>query len=290
MTHFEYLIANDNDYRWGLVTTTVGMQEIKPGAIYPIKKHPDTYMFSTNKDRILQDFVFLYIREGCGWFASAHCKKTKVKAGNLCLIFPNEWHSYAPDKETGWAEAWIGCKGTIPQQWIDNNFFAIQNPILNIGINYQLLDYFNKAYEVARQQPPAYQQILSGYVNMICSTVYSSCKGMPYKCSSIIKTINNAKNYMHDNLCKDISMEDVAMHVGMGYSKFRKIFKQITGLSPNQYFIEMKLERSKVMLLNEDISCKEIAFHLGFDSPPYFTKVFRNRIGVTPQKFRQQHF
>ena len=49
------------------------------------------------------------------------------------------------------------------------------------------------------------------------------------------------------------------------------VFKQITGLSPNQYFIEMKMEKSKLMLLGEDMSCKEIAFQLGFDSPPYDT-------------------
>ncbi len=290
MTHFEYLIANDNDYRWGLVTTTVGRQDVKPGASYPVNKHPDSYRFSSNKDRILQEFVFLYISKGSGWFASSHCRKTRIKAGDVCLIFPNERHSYAPDTETGWTEYWIGCKGTIPQLWIDNRFFDIQSPILNIGISNRLMDFYEKAYEVAQQQPPAYQQMLSGYVNMICSTVYSACKGNPFRCSSIISTINKAKNFMHDNICNDIAMEDVAMHVGMGYSKFRKVFKQITGLSPNQYFIEIKLEKSKIMLLNGDISCKEMAFQLGFDSPSYFTKVFKNRIGVTPQEFRQQYF
>lgn len=289
MIYFEYLIANDRDYRWGLVTTAVGVQEIGPGAVYPVREHPDAYMFSTKKDRILQEFVFLYIYEGSGWFASAHCKKTRVKAGDMCLIFPNEWHSYAPDKETGWAEAWIGCKGTIPQQWIDNGFFTPDNAVLNIGMNNQLLDYFNRAYEVARQQSPAYQQMLAGYVGMISSTVYSACRGLPYKCSPVIKNINRAKRFMHDNICENISMEEVARYVGIGYSKFRKDFKQITGLSPNQYFIEMKLERSKTMLLNEEISCKEVAFSLGFDSPPYFTKVFRSHTGLTPQEFRNRH-
>lgn len=290
MIHFEYLIANDRDYQWGLVTTTVGVQEIEPGATYPVNEHPDAYMFSTKKDRILQEFVFLYIYEGSGWFTSSHCDKTKVVAGDVCLIFPNERHSYAPDKDTGWAEAWIGCKGVIPQQWIDKDFFTAQKPILNIGINDRLLDYFNKAYEVAKQQPPAYQQVLAGYVSLISSTVYSARMELPYKCSPVIKKINRAKNYMHDNICENITMEAVARHVGIGYSKFRKDFKQITGLSPNQYFIEMKLEKSKAMLLNEEMSCKEIAFHLGFDSPPYFTKVFRNHTGVTPQEFRQKHF
>lgn len=290
MNHFEYLIANDNDYRWGLVTTTVGQQEVKPGAPYPVSRHPDSYRFSSNKDRILEEFVFLYISNGSGWFESAHCKKTKVQSGDVCLIFPNERHRYAPDNETGWTEMWIGCKGTIPQLWIDNNFFERQSPILHIGINNPLMDYFERAYEVAHQQLPAYQQMLAGYVNMICSTVYSAYKGNSFRCSSIISMVNKAKNFMQDNICNDISMEDVSCFVGMGYSKFRKVFKQITGLSPNQYYIEIKMEKSKHMLLGEDLSCKEVAFQLGFDSPSYFTKMFRNRTGLTPQEYRQQYF
>lgn len=289
MEHFEYLIANDRDCRWGLVTTTVGVQEIEPGAAYPVSKHPAAYMFSTKKDRILQELVFLYIYEGSGWFASAHCGKTRIKAGDMCMIFPGEWHSYGPDEKTGWSEAWIGCKGTVPQIWIDNGFFVPEKPVLSIGINNRLLDYFNSTYEVARLQPAAHQQLLAGYVNMISSMVCSASMGMMYRCSHVLKNINIAKRFLYDNICGNISMEDVARHVGVGYSKFRKDFKQITGLSPNQYFIEMKLERSKNLLLNEEMSCKEVAYSLGFDSQTYFTRVFRSHTGLTPQEFRDRH-
>ena len=83
---------------------------------------------------------------------------------------------------------------------------------------------------------------------MISSMVCSASMGMMSKCSHVLKNVNIAKRFLYDNISENISMEDVARHVGVGYSKFRKAFKQITGLSPNQYFIEMKLERSKTML------------------------------------------
>ena len=290
MVHYEYLIANERDSLWGMVTTTVGVQEIGPGVDYPVSTHPDAYMFTARKDRTLQEFVFLYIYEGRGWFASAHCRKTVVKAGDVCLIFPDEWHSYAPDKETGWSEAWIGCKGSVPQGWVDNGFFVPEKPVLSIGTDNRLLDYFYRAYEVASLQPAAYQQLLAGYVNMIGSVVFSSCRGMSYRCSPLMKNVNKAKRFLYDNICGKVSMEEVARHVGVGYSKFRKDFKKITGLSPNRYFIEMKLERSKTMLLGGETSCKEVAFCLGFDSTAYFTKVFRSHTGMTPQEFRRRHF
>ena len=81
-------------------------------------------------------------------------------------------------------------------------------------------------------------------------------------------------------------MEDVAAQIGMGYSKFRKVFKEYTGFAPAQYFMRLKMERAKDYLLNTDLSCKEITFRLGFDSASYFNKMFRLYEGITPIQFR----
>ena len=58
--------------------------------------------------------------------------------------------------------------------------------------------------------------------------------------------------------------------------------------SPTQYFLNLKLEKAKDYLSNTHLSCKEIAFRLGFDSTAYFNKMFRQRNNITPQEFRGQ--
>ena len=81
-------------------------------------------------------------------------------------------------------------------------------------------------------------------------------------------------------------MEDIAAQAGMGYSKFRKQFKEYTGFSPAQYFLRLKMERAKDYLLNTTLSCKEISFRLGFDSASYFNKMFRLYQKQTPTEYR----
>ena len=43
----------------------------------------------------------------------------------MFLLFPGEWHTYTPDKETGWNEYWIGFDGKIMENWEKNGFFSL---------------------------------------------------------------------------------------------------------------------------------------------------------------------
>jgi len=103
-------------------------------------------------------------------------------------------------------------------------------------------------------------------VFLVVSSIYAYSKQAPYRDSPDAKFIHLAQKYMREHTSENLSMEDVAKNVGMGYSKFRKMFRNYTGFSPNQYFLKLKLEESKDLLLNTNLSSKEIAYQLGFDS------------------------
>ena len=98
--------------------------------------------------------------------------------------------------------------------------------------------------------------------------------------------VSHAIRYMRQHISSNIRMEEVAEQAGMGYSKFRKVFKDCTGFAPAQYFLRLKMERAKDYLQGTDFSCKEITYRLGFDSASHFNKMFRLYEGVTPTQFR----
>ena len=282
----KYLIAQESDYRWGAVTSTVGIQETPAGKPYPYGEHPKEYIFTVDKGRVLHDFHILYLIKGRGWVTTAHCPKTQLRAGDAVIIFPDEWHSYAPDVETGWTEAWIDFTGDFADRIIKQQFFDIKNPVLRVGISNTICNAFEKAYDAAQAELPGHQQQLAGFVVLIVSSLYAKNKQRVYKDNPDIGYINLARKYMRENLSNTILMEDVAKEVGLGYTKFRKIFRNYTGFSPNQYFLNLKLEKAKDYLSNTRLSSKEIAFRLGFDSTSYFNKMFRLHHGISPLEFR----
>ena len=286
MATIKYLLTQKADHHWGIITNTVGLQDVNPGSSYPVGDHPEGHLFSTEMGRVLRETQIVYISKGSGWFISAHHPRTKLQAGDAVVLYPGEWHNYAPDPATGWSEAWIGFSGIYADKLLNKFFPDKSHPTHHIGVTGSLLDIFEKAYDVAEKQLPAYQQELMGYVGLIITTVYARSQQLPYLGNPDMNNINLAIRYMRQHLDANIRMEDVAAVVGMGYSKFRKVFKDYTGFAPAQYFLHLKMERAKDYLLNTDFSCKEITYRLGFDSASHFNKMFRLYEGVTPAQFR----
>ena len=103
--HIKYLLANEQDNRWGVVVTTTGYQIIEPQTSYPPSNHPVRYLFSVEKGRLLNEYQLIYISRGDGQFVSASHKETSFEGGGkFILLFPGEWHSYRPSPKTGWHE------------------------------------------------------------------------------------------------------------------------------------------------------------------------------------------
>lgn len=286
MATIKYLFANESGSQWRIITKTVGMQDVEVGSTYPIGDHPEDYLFSPERGRVLHEPQILYIIKGGGWFKSAHQERTELHAGDAIILYPHEWHSYAPDPATGWSEAWIGFTGDNAERIVNDFFPDKSHPIHRVGVYDALCVAYETAYEIAEKQLPAYQQQLAGYVTLILTTIYARSRQQPYLDNPDTNSINLAMKHMRQNLNRNLRMEDIAAYSVMGYSKFRKIFKDYTGLSPAQYFFQLKMERAKDYLLNTKLSCKEISFRLGFESASYFNKMFRHYLKQSPMEYR----
>jgi transcriptional regulator GlxA family with amidase domain len=65
------------------------------------------------------------------------------------------------------------------------------------------------------------------------------------------------------------------------------MFCQYTSLAPAQYFLQLKLNKAKDLLVSTSLPVKEIAIMTGFDSQFYFSKFFKRRMGMSPQQLRE---
>jgi len=84
----------------------------------------------------------------------------------------------------------------------------------------------------------------------------------------------------------EVDFQALADSVAMSYDNFRRRFKNQTGTSPNQYLLHVKIERAKELLLFTDTEVKDIAPQVGFADPSYFSRVFKEKAGVSPHRYR----
>ena len=76
-----------------------------------------------------------------------------------------------------------------------------------------------------------------------------------------------------------------ALHISPIY--LSEVLRTHTGQNAQQYLHAVLLEKAKQLLLGTSLSIRQVAFHLGYDSPSYLGRLFKLKLGLTPAKFRQ---
>lgn len=287
--HIKYLISNEKDKFWGLTVSTVGHQHINPKETYPPAYHPSDYLFSTQKGRILDEYVLLYITNGSGFFSSTTKEKVKIGTGNMLLLSPGEWHNYEPNAQVGWDEYWIGFNGSHMDDRVKNGFIDSKKEIFNIGPSVEVVQLYKAAISTAIEQKIGYQQVLAGIATLLLGITYSRDKYLLFDEAKPIQLINKAKMIMFENSHEDIKPEDIAQKICMSYSWFRHNFKDYTGLSPHQYLQELRVQKGKELLVTTSLTCKEIAHTVGYENPEHFGNIFKKKTGISPIKYRESY-
>lgn len=287
MQKSKYLLANDRDSLWGLTVSTVGYEDIKPFDPYPTKGHADGYYFTIERGRTLNEYQLLYNPEGEGFFESSHCPKTQLKAGDMILLFPGEWHNYHPKEDAGWKSYWIGFKGKNMDDRVKAGFLTPEKPIYHVGYSSLIESLYKSAYEAAVEEAAYAQQVMAGLVNHLIGLMYSLERNIELnKNSAQVDMVNKARFRIREALESELSIQQIAEELSVSYSNFRKLFKEYTGLSPATYQQELRLLRAKELLSTTNLSIKEIAYRLNFESPDYFSAKFKAKMGCKPSDIR----
>ncbi len=283
----KYLVASNQSLQWGLTVSTVGYEEIAPGDPYPTRGHADGYYFDVEKGRELNEYQLLYITEGEGVFHSTHQREVHIKEGDLFLLFPGEWHSYHPLPGQGWKSYWIGFRGKNMDDRVAAGFLSVNKPIYHVGFSGEIVRLYKSAYDTAIAEEAYSQQLLAGIVNHLIGMMYSLERNIELnKNKGHVDMVNRARLRIREALESPLTIQEIAEELGVSYSNFRKLFKEYTGLSPATYQQDLKLQRAKELLSTTDMSIKEIAYQLNFDSPDYFSAKFKIKTGRKPSEMR----
>ncbi len=279
----KYLILSELDHQWGFIVNDTGYTIIPKDTEYPPKGHPGSHMFSWKTGRMLNEYHFVLISKGEGIFESKSAGKRKINEGDAFLLFPGEWHRYKPLKETGWTEHWVGFAGEIADLIVKEYFFKKENPVANKFDNQLVTKLFKTVHQLIEEEPFGFQRTASGICIQLMAEFCNTQHGLGLKHES---PISRAKHIMNGKIDEEIDFEVLAKNLAISYSKFRSDFKRQTGLPPLQYFLLLKIEKAKGLLIHTDISSKQIAYDLGFESDFYFCRLFKKKMGLTPKEFR----
>ena len=104
------------------------------------------------------------------------------------------------------------------------------------------------------------------------------------------KHINACKEYIYAHVKDRITIEDLANELGVSASYLSRLFKKETGVSVSVYIRRQKIDVAKNLLRFSDYSMIEFANRLSFSSQSHFIQQFREVVGMTPKKYRDEYY
>lgn len=101
--------------------------------------------------------------------------------------------------------------------------------------------------------------------------------------------INKVLRYINVNISDEkLNVEHLASELFLSRSKLYRKIKALTGDTANEFIRKVKLEKAKQIIENSQLTMSEICYQVGFSSPSYFTKCFKDHFGVLPTEIRNQ--
>lgn len=186
--------------------------------------------------------------------------------------------------------------GTMGYYWAHFTGSYVENIVKNAGIE------FNKVYSIGEHSSPK-----RAFANLFQEFIMREL-GFEDSCAALISRLivelgryaaagttqntpmksrlTQSLSYIHGNYTSDIKVGDLAEMEHLSVSRFRDVFHTITGMSPIEYIISLRIQRACEMLTTTDYTVTQISSICGYSDVLYFIRLFKQKTGVTPGSYR----
>ena len=131
---------------------------------------------------------------------------------------------------------------------------------------------------------PVQKQDLVALLQKYNSTNTKKPAGIGQYSTLVETTINYVKAHLSDPISRDTITRE--LHVSEGH--ISHLFKKETGDSLTEYITNMRIEKAKELLLQTNLSISEICERIGYNYQAYFTRIFREKVGMSPVQYRKE--
>lgn len=200
----------------------------------------------------------------------------ELQSGNIekCVQACNDYYEWM---NTTYGE----LTSSIKLKVLEFVLFAEQDAYLSGGMTYHFAD--RQDYLPTVMEFESSHQLRKWFLDKM----ERACKNVVVKKEEHNNSIiENAKLYIQYNYQKEISLDDVSREMNLSPYYFSKLFKEETGENFIEYLTGIRITKAKELLMNQEMSMKEICCEVGYCDPNYFSRIFKKTTGITPTEYR----
>ena len=225
-------------------------------------------------------YLVHYVISGKGVF---YCgtQKHKITKGQIFVIFPGTVVKYQADEKEPWHYAWVTFAGDEAKDIFKTIGLSVQNPVMTVTNGDAIIN-------TLRKMPEARVSDMSVNLNF-SSKLYKflSLMATDEKSNTDNAYFEAAVSYINANYHSKLTVESIAEYVGISRKYLFALFKDNIGISPKDYITDYRIRRAMELLEDNTLPICNVAYSVGYNDQMTFSKVFRQKKGMSPTEYRQ---
>lgn len=226
-------------------------------------------------------YEFVYYLEGRGCL-NTDDNSYNYAPGTVLIFKPNVAHD-----EIHYAPTISLCLGYAALD--DEADFEDDVTVISAGSNPNILSCAQMIVSEYDSKNKYYEQLCNSLLNTIlvyAKRIHHGSETMVTPAYFVISKLNQAWDRTSDADIAEIWNSYLQEYSGYSYDRFRHKFKKDTGMSPNQFLLQLRIHKACWLLKETTMNVTEIALACGFSSCSYFTQQFRKSTGIAPSHYR----
>ena len=225
-------------------------------------------------------FLGLYLLDG-EMTLELNRSKTTAKRGELLLVDCYHPHTYYT--ESGAKTLWIHFDGSESRKWFEE-IIAVKGQKFSPGE--AAIQMMEQMFDSVRRGFDEYE-ISSQIYTFLCSMATQNNKSRSDEKQAAVQM---AEDYIRTHFNQPLTVASIAAQTHFSMPYFNKLFRAVTGLSPYDYLLKVRLEKAKKLLFQTELPIPVVAEQTGFNSTSNFLFFFKKQTGFSALKFRKLRF
>ena len=239
---------------------------------------------------VRNEYIIHFIMSGTGFY-SVEGVTYPLSPGHMFLIHPGVPTVYCADLNDPWSYMWIGFKGLRADAILKQCGFTRNRLVLPSPDEDKLLQCFDELFDhVVHDYAGSLfrEAALMKLLALLVSTRQEFLKKEGTQDDYLGKNqhLDAAIEYINTHYMKEISVSDIAKHVGISHSHLSRIFNERANMTIQNYLLEFRMYKAANLLVGTNLSVKEIDDKVGYTNQMIFSKAFKRQFGSSPKNYR----
>jgi len=243
-----------------------------------------TKPFTTYRRHGRHDYYLLYLYQGeLDIFIDG--QPQTIQAGHMVIFHPDCETRYTKRDENELVYYWAHFTGAGVPTVLEQCSLGRQD-VYFAGIHQDIADMFRQMFQNFIYRDACYETAAGAQLTGILVQIRRSVNGLTAarRNLSAVK-ISKSLNYIHRHYSQMITVGQLAEIEHLSVSRYRVLFRQCIGVSPQTFIIDLRLRMAAELMSMSGLNLKQIAQMVGYDDQLYFSRLFKAKRGFAPKKY-----